>query len=97
MIRKIALSASAAALLVFSLLVGAQSAQAVGYGDSCYDLWYARNSIYHRAGYCFRTEAAIREFGNAGCRHSGEATLPLTPTDREIIELITLIERQKGC
>lgn len=30
---------------------------------SCYQLWYARNAIYARAGHCFRTRRGRRVFG----------------------------------
>lgn len=32
----------------------------------CYDLWYERNEIYARNGYCFKTARARSVFG-AGC------------------------------
>jgi hypothetical protein len=35
-------------------------------GMSCGELWYARNAIYARNGYCFQTERAISTFGR-GC------------------------------
>lgn len=31
--------------------------------DICYRLWYRRNAIYARNGYCFRTARAIAVFG----------------------------------
>ncbi|MCC2110641.1 MAG: YARHG domain-containing protein [Hyphomicrobiales bacterium] len=34
---------------------------------SCQDLWVARNEIYARNGYCFKTRRARGYFGNAGC------------------------------
>jgi hypothetical protein len=30
---------------------------------SCYELWYARNAIFAREGYCFTTRQAINTFG----------------------------------
>jgi len=39
---------------------------AMAQGGACYDLWYQRNEIYARNGYCFRTERARRVFG-PGC------------------------------
>lgn len=32
---------------------------------TCRELWYARNRIYADAGYCFRSERALRAFGRA--------------------------------
>lgn len=34
--------------------------------DRCADLWYARNEIYARNGYCFKTARGRAAFG-AGC------------------------------
>ncbi|HOV05197.1 MAG TPA: YARHG domain-containing protein [Hyphomicrobiales bacterium] len=33
----------------------------------CQDLWIARNEIYHRNGYCFKTKRGKAFFSNAGC------------------------------
>ena len=44
-------------------IAGASSAQAQG---RCSDLWYQRNEIYARNGYCFRTARARAAFG-PGC------------------------------
>jgi hypothetical protein len=64
---------------------------------SCGDLWYARNAIYARNGYCFKTERAIRVFGNAGCRFEVEADVPMSRTEREEVETIRSVESRKGC
>ena len=34
---------------------------------SCHKLWLARNEIYHRNGYCFKSEKGIRYFNNSNC------------------------------
>jgi hypothetical protein len=45
-------------------LATASTGFAQGYANmSCDELWYARNQIYAEAGYCFKTEAALRVFG----------------------------------
>jgi len=50
-------------MLVVALPVAkAQEASAM----SCDQLWYARNAIYARNGYCFKTDRARAVFG-AGC------------------------------
>lgn len=64
---------------------------------SCGDLWYARNAIYARNGYCFKTERARRVFGNEGCRFDSEADVPMSRAEREDIEAIRAVERRKGC
>ncbi len=33
----------------------------------CHKLWLARNEIFYRKGYCFKSEKAIRVFNNANC------------------------------
>ena len=71
---------------------GAAAAQA-----DCADLWYERNAIYKDAGYCFRTAAAIREFGNAGCRYVDQRDVPLSQNQRARIADIVRVERMNGC
>jgi len=69
----------------------------IAHAQSCFDLWVQRNSIYKRAGYCFKTTPAIRHFGNAGCMYDNEAELPLTPGERARIAGIVRMERRFGC
>ena len=64
---------------------------------SCGDLWYRRNEIFARNGYCFKTDRAIRIFGNQGCRFYVEADVPISRAEREEVEIIRAIERRKGC
>jgi hypothetical protein len=64
---------------------------------SCGDLWYQRNAIYARNGYCFKTERAVRVFGNESCRFWVEADVPMSRDERQQIEIIRDVERQKGC
>jgi hypothetical protein len=49
--------------------IGAAPSEARAQGAaamSCDQLWYARNAIYARRGYCFNTDRAREIFG-AGC------------------------------
>ena len=39
-------------------------------GLSCHKLWIARNEIFHRNGYCFKSEKGIRYFDNSNCTSS---------------------------
>jgi hypothetical protein len=60
---------------------------------SCQQLWYARNAIYARNGYCFTTEQAQAVFG-AGCfppygRLGGR--------EKDRVNEIQSWERRKGC
>ena len=64
---------------------------------SCGDLWYRRNEIFARNGYCFKTDRAIRVFGNQGCRFYVEADVPMSRAERDEVEILRAIERRKGC
>jgi hypothetical protein len=66
-------------------------------GWSCRDLWLERNQIYKEAGYCFSTPRAIRTFGNAGCIYDRQGDVPLSGTQRRIIQAIIRAERFNGC
>lgn len=63
----------------------------------CDELWGERNAIYKDAGYCFRTERAIRAFGNAGCKYDELADVPLSARQRADIAGIQRQERAAGC
>ena len=65
--------------------------------DGCAELSYRRNSIYKQAGYCFKTAAQIRNFGNAGCQFDDQADVPLSARDREVVASILREERMLGC
>lgn len=56
-------------------------------------LWYERNAIFARYGYCFKTEQALRTFGPR-C-HPPYGRLPPHAQDR--VNEIMAWERRKGC
>jgi len=60
---------------------------------SCSDLWVARNEIYARNGYCFKTRRGRNYFGNAGCYTSNP---PLNRIERANIARIKRWERRCG-
>jgi YARHG domain len=64
---------------------------------SCGDLWYRRNAIYYRNGYCFKTDRAIGVFGNGNCRFYVEGDVPMSQAERHEVEIIRSIEQRKGC
>lgn len=64
---------------------------------SCGDLWYARNSIYKEAGYCFNTPRGVRTFGNAGCQYDDVTDVPLSARQRATVADIQRDERAQGC
>lgn len=86
------LTCSLAAATLLSLSAPPARAQ-----DACYELWVERNAIYKRAGYCFKTTRAIRQFGNAGCQYDDERDLPLSERDRRRVASIIRDERVNGC
>lgn len=82
-------------LALSALLAVAASPAAAAF--PCDALWGERNAIYKDAGYCFRTERAIRAFGNAGCRYDDLADVPLSARQRADIADIQRQERANGC
>jgi YARHG domain len=63
----------------------------------CEALWVERASYYKDAGYCFKTQAAIRYFGNEGCRYDDIKATPLSRSARARIAAIQRTEKQLGC
>ncbi len=62
--------------------------------DHCQDLWFTRNQLFDRAGYCFKTPLGKAVFDNSNCTTS-EAQL--SPTDWQKVEIIRSFERDLGC
>jgi len=89
--RRLALQSA----LVSALLACAASPAAAAF--PCDELWGERNAIYKDAGYCFRTERAIRAFGNAGCKYDDLADVPLSARQRADIADIQRQERENRC
>jgi hypothetical protein len=88
------------ALFIAGLLLVAMTSLALSqnpYRLSCSELWYERNNIFKGVGYCFKTSRAIRVFGNAGCTYDSEYDVPLSERDRQYVNAIRRIEREKGC
>ena len=85
----------ACATLILALSPAAALAQYSG--QSCDQLYYARNSIYKAAGLCFHTARAIQTFGNAGCRYYNPGELSLSGNDQSNIAAIVQQERYLHC
>lgn len=76
------------------LLLSATPALAQDYADmSCDELWYARNSIYARNGYCFKTARARSVFGPGCFPPYGQ----LRGRDRARVSEIQMWEGRYGC
>ncbi len=87
--KRLVLASLAAATVI---TISATTAQA--YGQlSCGQLWYERNAIFARYGFCFKTQQAINTFGR-GC-FAPYGNLPAAAQDR--VNAITAWERRKGC
>lgn len=61
----------------------------------CKNLWVARNEIYDRNGYCFRTAKGRSYFDNSDCRTRSQNIL--TSLERKNVSLIVSWEKRKGC
>jgi hypothetical protein len=85
------------AMTVLPALSAAPAAAQDFWSLSCGDLWYQRNAIFARNGYCFKTDRGLRVFGNANCRFWVEADVPMSRGERQQVEIIRDVERQKGC
>ena len=64
---------------------------------SCGELWLRRNTVFKDGGYCFRSPRAISKFGNAGCSFDDVDQVPLSNSDRILINQIKSLEQSKGC
>ena len=83
----------AMALPIFSVVTPTQ-AEARSYRYmSCYELWYARNAIFARNGYCFKTRRGIRTFGRRCYPPYGD----LDGWEKDEVDTIKYWERRKGC
>jgi len=60
---------------------------------SCGELWYERNAIFAREGYCFSSRRAIRTFGRRCYSPYGR----LSRYEKGRISDIKYWERAKGC
>lgn len=60
---------------------------------SCGELWYKRNEIYARNGYCFDTERGRAVFGDGCFPPFGR----LTGWERQRVRELQMWERRKGC
>ena len=64
------------------------------HAGTCEDLWYSRNWIMDRAGYCFGTPLGQTYFDNSDCIGK---TVSLTSWDAERVAELREIEQYQGC
>lgn len=92
LVMRLLSGAACAGLLLTGTFVEAVHAQDAA-GMSCRELWYARNAIYARKGYCFKTERGRAAFG-PGCFPPYGA---LSGWERDRVNELQYWEREKGC
>lgn len=86
--------AIAAVVMGGSLFAAPPPARAQHPSDmSCDELWYERNKIYARNGYCFKTARARAEFGPGSLPPYGD----LRGWERRRVNEIQMWESRNGC
>ena len=81
--------------LILSLLAAPAGAEVWDYGQqACNQLWFMRNLIMDRAGYCFGSALGQALYDNAGC--TGTDVRPGPAASRQV-QKIQKLEQQIGC
>jgi len=62
---------------------------------TCEELWIARNEIFDRNGYCFRSERGADYFDNSDCTSDSQEIL--SPLEWDNVSLIKRVEAAKQC
>lgn len=66
--------------------------------ETCDELWYRRNAIWHRYGYCFKGAKGQQIFGNQGCsRDIAAARAAMSSADLVLVDAIDAREKTLGC
>jgi hypothetical protein len=82
------------AVFFSAILASAGSAPAQPLSElSCSELWFARNRIYAKAGYCFESDRAIAVFGRRCYPPYGR----LSRHQQRRVNQIKRWEARKGC
>ncbi|MXN66601.1 DUF4453 domain-containing protein [Stappia sp. GBMRC 2046] len=77
-------------VLLFLIATPAAANESVG----CQDLWFTRNLVMDRAGYCFSTRLGQAMFDNGGCIGK---TVSVDPRSSRLVAEIQALERSHGC
>lgn len=80
--------------LAAGLLAGLAGLVPAASAASCWDLWYERNAIFDRNGYCFTSNLGKRTFNNADCWTSNPS---LSGSEQRRVARIQAEERRRGC
>ena len=78
------------AISALAIIVSVEPALA----ESCYDLWYERNSIYNDNGYCFKTKLGRETFDNSDCTTN---RVRLSEQEQYRVDQIQAEEDSRGC
>lgn len=62
--------------------------------DPCNDLWFTRNLIMDRAGYCFGSALGKSTFDNAGCKGK---SVTLSRSDQKLVDQLRRAEKVLEC
>ncbi len=62
--------------------------------EYCEDLWFTRNLVFDRAGYCFGSELGKAVFGNDGCVGKD---ISLTPAEAALVARVRAREAEANC
>ncbi|MEP1201327.1 YARHG domain-containing protein [Tateyamaria sp.] len=62
--------------------------------QNCDELWYERNAIMHRNGYCFGSAKGLSTFSNDGCFTKAPV---LNQAERARVEVLRATEKSLGC
>jgi len=79
------------ALIFLSWIAAAQMAMA---NDICDDLWFTRNLLFDRAGYCFTSPLGRAVFDNAACTTNDPG---LDAQQQDVLEQVLAREKQMDC
>jgi hypothetical protein len=66
----------------------------ISFGDNCYNLWFERNKIYAKKGYCFTSNLGKSVFVDFQCSQNPK---PLSKEDKKQIDLIKSEEDELNC
>ncbi|WP_339106781.1 DUF4453 domain-containing protein [Roseovarius rhodophyticola] len=76
------------------LLLLAFVASSASANEACEDVWFTRNLIFDRAGYCFGSTLGQAVFDNSNCIGT---SVSIPPDQKRIVDEIRALEAQHGC
>lgn len=80
--------------LCLGLVMSSLSAVPLWASDACDDLWFTRNAIMDRAGYCFGSSLGKAIFDNTGCTGKSVA---LDEQAKQAVRQVQRLEKRIGC